>query len=447
MNNAYVFSANGHRSKAQAGFTLIELMIAIVLGLLIVAAASQLLVGGLVSSRLQQGAADAQDSGLFGLDYMAKDIRLANYGNIQNLILNDRVPWGGVVLTADTTASVAAGTVTNLPAVRTSTSSTAFVPNGLLTHGAGDTVSATANQWQGLTRVNVSAAATGTTPTGSASKSDQLTIQFIAPAAMTNCKGENVGVGDRVIQRYFLRADPADTSSTPALVLACEAGLIPAVPVQNNPTTDTTGGTLPAGTYFYVVAAVTANGDTDKSAETTITTTGVSSTVTISWKPYTGATGYKIYRGTISSGQDTYYTVGAGATSFVDTGAVGTAGAPFTTAPPVVSDFGGAGQVIMQRVEHMHIMFGTQTAAGVWRYYAVPDYMALTATPKPQIKSIQVSVLARSLDNTNSNVIDPARSFTMLDQTVTPTATGSANRYVRRVYSTTIALRNGLGTP
>lgn len=335
MNSASIITMTSSRSpqKANAGFTLIELMISITLGLLVVAAASQLLLGGLVSSRLQQGAADAQDSGVFGLDYIAKDIRLANYGNVQNLILNDTTLGGGIVLTADTATPNT--TVTNLATVL---SGTAFVSNGFLSHGAGDTAGAT-NEWQGLTKVTV----TGAT----ISQSDQLTIQFIAPAAMTDCEGGTVNVGDRVIQRYFLRPDTTDST---ALVLACNAGRISA------------------------------------------------------------------------------------------------AAPPNLTNNTIDGNYGGAGQVMMQRVEHMHVLLGTQTAAGVWRYFSIRDYMALTTTPKPQIKSIQISVLVRSLDNTNSNVIDPARSFTMLDQTVTPTANQSANRYVRRVYTTTIALRNGLGS-
>ncbi|GAC1370058.1 MAG: PilW family protein [Aquirhabdus sp.] len=324
---------NRPHKKSVAGFTLIELMISIVLGLLIVAAASQLLVGGLVSSRLQQGAADTQDSGLFGLDYVAKDIRLANYGNPQNLILNDQTPSGGMVLTS-------AG---NLPSVIMAGGGA--VPSGLLTHGAGDTASGTTNEWQGLTKVTVSGASTP--------QSDQLTIQFLAPAAMANCEGTSVNAGDRVIQRYFLRADATDST---ALVLACDAG--------------------------SVSAAIDANPS---------------------------------------------------------------ATPPVAAVAPTISNFGDAGQVVMQRVEHMHILLGTQDGVN-WRYYTVNQYMALTTTPKPQIKSIQMSVLVRSLDNTNSNVIDPTRTFAMLDQTVTPTANQRVNRYVRRVYSTTIALRNGLGS-
>lgn len=316
MKNAYIIKRISNRPKvssnASAGFTLIELMISIVLGLLLVAAATQLLVGGVVSSRMQQGAADVQDNGLFGLDYLAKDIRLANYGNSQNLILTDTTSGGGVVLTT-TNLSVS-------PAVSV----------GLLSHGAGDTAG-TSNEWTGVTKVTVSGATT--------SASDQLTIQFVAPAQMSDCEGNAVNAGDQVVQRYFLRADTSDTT---ALVLACDGG-----------------------------------------------------------KVVSGA----------------------------------------------LSNFGDAGQVMMQRVEHMHILLGTQdNTTGNWRYYSIHDYMALTTSPKPQIKTIQLSVLVRSLDNTSNSLINPAQSFVMLDQTVTPTANASTNRYVRRVYTTTIALRNGLGT-
>ena len=67
------------------GFTLIELMIALVLGLLISAAAIELFTGSLLSSRMQQANDELQSSGIFGLDYIVRDIRLANYANINKL--------------------------------------------------------------------------------------------------------------------------------------------------------------------------------------------------------------------------------------------------------------------------------------------------------------------------------------------------------------------------
>ena len=52
---------------SQQGYTLIELMVALVLGLLISAAAIQLFITSQNTFSLQQGGADVQDSSIFGL--------------------------------------------------------------------------------------------------------------------------------------------------------------------------------------------------------------------------------------------------------------------------------------------------------------------------------------------------------------------------------------------
>jgi hypothetical protein len=69
-----------------------------------------------------------------------------------------------------------------------------------------------------------------------------------------------------------------------------------APPVQAALATATTGGTITAGTYRYVVTALNAAGETIASNEQTIVTTGATSTVTVTWGAVTGATGYKLYK-------------------------------------------------------------------------------------------------------------------------------------------------------
>lgn len=160
------------------GFTLVELIVALAIGLIVSAAALQLFTGGLMTSRMQDASAELQDSGIFGVEYMARDIRLANYGNTNNPVLNSTTPMGGVVLTSGETGA-------NLPLKDVSA--------GLLTKTGG------------------SSNATG--------GSDQLTIQFIAPNAMLNCEGQKVEADKYIIQRYFLRQDGADGN----LALACDA--------------------------------------------------------------------------------------------------------------------------------------------------------------------------------------------------------------------------------
>lgn len=317
----------------QKGFTLIELMVALALGLLITAAAIQLFLGGLLTSRMQQANAELQNSGVFGLDYIARDLRLANYINTDFPNLNEQTPWGGVVLTAQD----ATLTDVNLPIPAP------FISSGLLSHsaGTGETVSTAQNEWQGLSNVSVA--------------SDQITIQFVAPNAMVNCEGGNVQAGDYVIQRYFVRRANATATTGTDYGLACDAN------------TPTPTGTLPV-------------------AE-----------------------------------------------------------------PTAITGFGGAGELIMPRVDHFTVQLGTRNAADNMAYYTINQYRtvaasARAATPSiepPRIVSVKLAVLVRSTDNTRNNDIDLTRSINILNQNVTLTDT--TTRFARRVYSTAVTFRNGLG--
>ncbi len=184
--------------KAETGFTLIELMIAIALGLLVTAAAIQLFMGGSISYRLQQNVAEVQDGGIFGLDYITQQIQLANYGNADNLGLTDQTPRGGVILSS----GIASTSNVNI----TSLVGTSKIEDKYLSQSAG------ATGWNGLSNTTTA--------------SDQLTTQFIAPVDMFNCEGEKVFKGDLVVQRYFLRsyrADAKDDSNVASLGLACDA--------------------------------------------------------------------------------------------------------------------------------------------------------------------------------------------------------------------------------
>ena len=71
--------------------------------------------------------------------------------------------------------------------------------------------------------------------------------------------------------------------------------------------TATTGGTLAAATYYVKVAAVNANGVSIASAEASQVTTGATSTVTVTYAPVVGATGYRVYIGTSPGAQTVYF--------------------------------------------------------------------------------------------------------------------------------------------
>ena len=67
--------------KPQQGFTLIELMISLVLGLLISAAVIQVFVTSQRVDRIQTAGSEIQDKAVFGLQSIEPQIRLANLGN------------------------------------------------------------------------------------------------------------------------------------------------------------------------------------------------------------------------------------------------------------------------------------------------------------------------------------------------------------------------------
>ncbi|KXO80229.1 pilus assembly protein PilW [Acinetobacter venetianus] len=330
-----VYSCKSQKALFQQGFTLVELMVALALGLLISAAAVQLFLGGVLTSRMQEANAELQNSGVFGLDYVARDIRLSNYINTDFPNLNEQTPWGGVVLTART----ATLTDANIPIPV----SAPFISAGLLSHsvGTGESVSSTQNEWQGLSNVNL--------------PSDQLTIQFVAPNAMVNCEGENVQQGDYVIQRYFMRRANAVQTSGTDYGLACDAN------------TPTPTGTTPV-------------------AE-----------------------------------------------------------------PNSITGFGGAGELIMPRVDHFTVLLGTKNEVGNLAYYTINQYRNVAASARtaatpiepPRIVSVKLAVLVRSTDNTRNNDIDLSRNFNILNQSVSLNDTNT--KFARRVYSTTVTFRNGLG--
>ncbi len=135
--------------------------------------------------------------------------------------------------------------------------------------------------------------------------------------------------------------DSTATVDPRAMCNTSGAGILAGVgPVQTAPATATTTGTFADGVYFIKVTALTANGETAASNEQTITTTGGgTSTVTVNWTAYAGATGYKVYFTAVNGG--------AGNERFVQTfGVVVTSGAltalPATAGSPPNPQYGGA---------------------------------------------------------------------------------------------------------
>ena len=189
-----------YMNSYQKGFTLIELMISLVLGLIVSAAVIQVYLINVKTSSIQASGSELQDASVFGLQQLEKSIRLANLGNpttrIDGTTLN-----GGIVLTG--------------PNIGVPDTPNPYTNTGYLTRRAGDSTSGD-NGWTGISNTDTN--------------SDQLTIQYIniTGAPMTDCEGAGVAVNDIVIERYFVRLATSNTSTTAIkdLVLACDAGRV-----------------------------------------------------------------------------------------------------------------------------------------------------------------------------------------------------------------------------
>jgi len=124
-------------------------------------------------------------------------------------------------------------------------------------------------------------------------------------------------------------------------------GVAQGTPAQSALATAASGGSIANGTYFVKVTAITSIGESAPSNEQTITTTGTGiSTITVTWSAITGATGYKVYFGTVTNQENTVSTFGA-VTSNVFTTLPVTAGSP---------PAGGAGAAADTLIYGFHIL-------------------------------------------------------------------------------------------
>ena len=198
--------------KYQQGFTLIELMISLVLGLLISAAVIQVFLTSQRVDRIQNAGSEIQDSAVFGIQSIEQQLRLANLGN-DGVPLNDKTALGGVVLTAS---------VTNADAVNVVTSTQ--LEKGYLTRSHDMDSAGGIHKWDG------SLSNTG-------EKSDQLTFQYTNTTGqiLYDCEGEKIELNERVISRYFLTEDTVKTNKDRKnLNLNCDAGRIASNGVLTN---------------------------------------------------------------------------------------------------------------------------------------------------------------------------------------------------------------------
>lgn len=317
----------------QSGFTLIELMISITLGLILVAVAVQLLMSGQVNYRIQTSASSLQDSGVFGIHYVAKNIRLANHGNAG--AMNDESLYGGIVLSNQTSGSATPLADGNLKDIK-----------------IGNTVLSGSNL--------ISANLNNNSAFSGYPKSDQLVIMYQAPMNTFTCDGKkvkgpektntNYAKGWYVIERYYIKNEISKNKAD----LNCSSAMFVA-----------TGEPVPQTFEATTISDVN-----------TLTTNYASN----------------------------------------------------------------AGEMIARNVEYMRVQLiirhvnGSTRTLGIDEYNAIP--LSVTVKHRPAVIGVNLGWLVRSTEKVAGAT---KTNFTVLDQAITSTNDG----YMRQVYTTTIALRNG----
>jgi hypothetical protein len=84
------------------------------------------------------------------------------------------------------------------------------------------------------------------------------------------------------------------------------------------------GGTFAAATYFWKLTVLDAKGESLPSNEVSLVL-ALNATAPLSWAAGVGATGYKLYRGTVAGAENVLVTTLGAVTTYTDTGTAGTA--------------------------------------------------------------------------------------------------------------------------
>ncbi|MBI0426015.1 PilW family protein [Psychrobacter sp. NG27] len=185
------------------GFTLVELMISLVLGLLVSAAALQVFYTSSVNSRRQEASSQIQENAIFGFSQIQQHLRRSNYGAksigaYDEFFMNHLTPQGGLVLTAPS------GMGTPVSWLQGNLS-------GLVLNGNAVPAALLSSNESGNSISNIDGIA----------NSDQLTIQYRSDRAGTfDCEGAEIPEGFYVIERYFVRMDTTVSPNAPGLACA-----------------------------------------------------------------------------------------------------------------------------------------------------------------------------------------------------------------------------------
>jgi hypothetical protein len=180
-------------------------------------------------------------------------------------------------------------------------------------------------------------------------------------------------------------------------------------------TPSTTGGSLAAGTYYYVVTATDfGGGETTRSFESRgVVTTGSTSSISLKWRPVPGATGYKVYRTTASGNYGSPSLIATissanASTVLTEISYIDTAAATSAGAPPAVNTTNG--ELQMNRGVVPNSGLGTFAAGpSIVGTVANNAYYGAHSIQRPDGKFL----LILGNNTSNTSIYDPvANSFT-----------------------------------
>lgn len=141
-----------------------------------------------------------------------------------------------------------------------------------------------------------------------------------------------------------------------------QVALVP--PVLTKGVTAGAGGTFTAGSVFWVLTAVDADGESLKSNEVTSVMTATSTQI-FTWAAVTGATGYKLYRGTATGVYNKRVVALGLVTTYTDLGNAGTSASP----PAVATDVGvvryapgdAIPNAVVKGIKHLGALLGNRS--------------------------------------------------------------------------------------
>lgn len=340
--------------KYQQGMTLIEIMIALLIGAFLLGGILHIFINSKQTYRMQEGLSRMQENGRFAMSFLERDIRMAGFRGCNSTT----TPTNN--LNSPTDFLNAFGTAIE---GFESTSASAWTPtiNAAITSplGGSDVITIRRADDQSFT-VTTHASATA-----------NLTLDASATTAELKSTG-------------FLKSDGTNNYTT-AIVSDCSATAVFQV-------TGIAGTVLSHATGLNSSPCVPCNASNDLG------------------KTYVGAQVYPI--NTISF--------------YVRTGAGGQ--------PSLYRRIGSnAAEEMVEGIENMQILYGEDTDADSTANYYVP---ANSVVNMGNVVSIRISLLVRTIDD---NLAASPLTYTYNGATTTPT-----DRRLRRVFNSTIAIRNRL---